>query len=62
LELDNFKCKKCGWTGNSDELNWDTVETCMGEDKIEICPECGSMEVFPDYSAKIPKTVCNSEN
>jgi len=46
LELENFQCKKCGWTGNSDEVNWDTVETCMGDDKIEICPVCGSMEVY----------------
>jgi len=47
MEAQKLQCKQCKWQGNSDELNWDTVETCMGEDKIEICPECGSMEVLP---------------
>ena len=43
-----FKCEQCQWQGNSDEVNWDTVETCMGTDKTEVCPKCGSLEVYPE--------------
>ncbi len=42
----NLKCRNCNWTGTSKEVLWDSVETCMGSDKIEICPKCGSMEVY----------------
>ncbi len=38
-------CKQCAWIGRHDEVDWDTVETCMGTDKIEVCPMCGSMEL-----------------
>lgn len=44
--LDLWICKTCNWNGTKDELEWDTVETCMGSDKIEICPNCSSMEVI----------------
>ena len=48
----NVECKQCNWHGRPDEVNWDTVETCMGTDKIEVFPKCGSMEVYalPDKS------------
>ena len=46
MEPDILKCKKCNWQGSQDEVGWDTVETCMGTDKIEICPVCGSTEVY----------------
>jgi NAD-dependent SIR2 family protein deacetylase len=38
-------CINCGWKGTSDQLECDTVETCMGPDQIEMCPECGSVEL-----------------
>jgi hypothetical protein len=44
-----IKCRKCNWQGSMEELEYDIVETCMGNDKIEICPQCGSMEVFNFY-------------
>jgi hypothetical protein len=37
-----YKCKGCEWTGNNNELEYDAVDTCFGEDTIEMCPECGS--------------------
>jgi len=42
----NYVCKKCGWKGFEEELEYDDVETCSGNDKIEMCPECGSYEVI----------------
>lgn len=38
-------CKQCAWKGLHDEVDWETVETCMGTDKIEVCPKCGSMKL-----------------
>jgi NAD-dependent SIR2 family protein deacetylase len=43
------KCNQCNWQGNEDNLEYDIVETCMGNDKIEICPQCRSMEVYIFY-------------
>jgi predicted RNA-binding Zn-ribbon protein involved in translation (DUF1610 family) len=43
---DKFKCKACGWQGSRNELEDEKVESCMGDDTIEACPECGSMNVF----------------
>lgn len=40
-----YKCKQCQWIGSSEELEFDKIETCMGEDDIEMCPKCGSYEV-----------------
>jgi len=42
-----LKCKQCNWQGGSEEVHWETVETCMATDKIEVCPRCGSLEVYP---------------
>lgn len=42
-----LKCKQCNWQGSSEEADWEVVESCSGTDKIEICPSCGSMEMYP---------------
>lgn len=42
-----LKCENCHWIGTKAEVGWDSVETCMGNDQIEVCPQCGSMEVYP---------------
>lgn len=42
---DNYRCLDCKWEGPESELDVDKVESCMGDDEIEICPECGSMNV-----------------
>lgn len=42
----NYTCNHCGWKGIEKELDYDTTDTCFGDDKIEICPSCGSMEVY----------------
>ncbi len=46
----NYKCKSCGWTGTEEELEYDDVESCMGNDKIEMCPQCGSLNVVISYT------------
>ncbi len=40
-----YQCKDCNWLGPEEELDWDEVETCMGFDKVDICPKCFSMNV-----------------
>ena len=40
-----YKCPVCQWQGTENELEYDDVGTCFGDDKVEICPKCGSMEV-----------------
>lgn len=40
-----YKCNNCEWKGSESELEHDTVDTCFGDDKIEMCPQCGSYEV-----------------
>ena len=42
---EKYRCKKCNWEGSSEELEYDSVDTCFGDDKIEMCPKCGSYEV-----------------
>jgi len=44
-----YSCQSCGWEGSLEELDTDTVETCMGSDTIETCPKCGS----PDIRIKV---------
>jgi len=53
METTFYKCNHCKWEGSSDDVIWDTVETCMGTDKIEVCPCCGSMEVFSLHEVNI---------
>lgn len=42
----NYMCNKCNWKGAGEELDFDSTDTCFGEDKIEVCPKCGSMEIY----------------
>ncbi len=44
-----FKCKKCGWQGTEDKLDSEIVDTCLGDDPVWICPECGSYEIVCTY-------------
>ena len=46
MESAILECKQCKWQGCPDEVKWETVETCMGTDEIEVCPICGSMEMY----------------
>ena len=46
MESTILKCKQCNWQGRPDEVDWEIVESCIGSDKIEVCPSCGSMEVY----------------
>ena len=41
-----YKCKNCNWSGQHNELEFDSVETCFGNDQIEMCPSCGSYEII----------------
>ena len=43
---ETYQCKECGWQGNADQLEYEKVESCMGDDQIEVCPKCGSMNVW----------------
>lgn len=43
--IDKFQCNNCQWKGVRTDLASDTVDTCFGDDEIEICPQCGSMDV-----------------
>lgn len=45
LKLNKYHCNICNWNGSEEELEWDEVDTCMGADKIEMCPLCGSLDV-----------------
>jgi len=47
METTILKCKQCNWQGSSEEVEWEVVESCSGSDKTEVCPSCGSMEVYP---------------
>ena len=47
MESTILKCKKCYWQGPAEEVDWEDVDTCSGSDKVEVCPSCGSMEVYP---------------
>ena len=40
-----YRCLTCGWIGLQNELEYDSIETCMGKDETEMCPICGSLEV-----------------
>ncbi len=47
----NYICKKCEWTGTHNQLEYDDVDTCGGNDKVEMCPSCGSYEVILDKNS-----------
>lgn len=44
MDTCKFKCLDCNWEGSN--IEFDEVETCMGTDKTEMCPECGSINVI----------------
>jgi len=46
----SYACPDCGWMGAQSDVEFDTVESCMGPDRIETCPQCGSMAVRRVYS------------
>jgi hypothetical protein len=46
----NYLCKNCEWTGSENEIEYETIEGCFGDDKLEICPRCGSEKVFVVFS------------
>jgi NAD-dependent SIR2 family protein deacetylase len=46
MDTNIFECKACKWQGTSDELDWEKVESCSGSDETEVCPSCGSLEVY----------------
>lgn len=45
-----YKCQQCLWQGVENQLCFDVVETCMGADKVEVCPLCGSLNIRFSYS------------
>ncbi|MBN2805301.1 MAG: hypothetical protein JXR22_01465 [Prolixibacteraceae bacterium] len=45
-----YQCLDCQWVGSEEALDIDKVESCLGDDELEICPECGSMNVIPKHS------------
>ena len=44
MNQDIYRCLDCKWQGT--DVDYDTVETCMGDDKTEMCPICGSLNVI----------------
>lgn len=50
-----FKCKICDWSGSHEELEVDSVETCFGNDQIDMCPSCGSYEIVKVEQERIPE-------
>lgn len=49
---ENYQCKECGWRGIAEQLEYEKVESCMGNDLIEVCPKCGSMNVW--HTVELP--------
>jgi len=41
-----WNCKDCKWRGFENQLDYEPVEGCVGSDKLEICPKCGSQKVY----------------
>lgn len=41
-----WNCKECKWEGYENELDYEQVDGCVGSDKLEVCPKCGSQRVF----------------
>lgn len=40
-----YKCNSCGWQGLESELGKEAFESCMGNNEIEVCSKCGSMDL-----------------
>ncbi len=47
-----YRCRKCKWEGEESELDYDVIDTCFGQDKTEMCPICGSVEI--NFISNIP--------
>lgn len=45
MKTEIYYCNDCGWKGLFDELEFDQMESCMGNVAIEVCPKCGSLDV-----------------
>jgi len=58
MESTILKCKQCNWQGSNEEVDWEVIESCSGTDKTEVCPSCGSMEVYP--VRKSEKSACQN--
>lgn len=43
--MQKYRCTDCQWQGEEDQLDCETVESCMGSDELEVCPQCGSMNI-----------------
>ena len=43
--IEEYKCNDCGWLGATAELEYEQVESCIGDVDVEVCPKCGSMDV-----------------
>ncbi|MBN1768844.1 MAG: hypothetical protein JXR50_07585 [Prolixibacteraceae bacterium] len=50
--MNQYRCKNCGWTGSEQELDFDNIESCAGNDTIEVCPKCGSMDIVSERCEK----------
>ncbi|MFB6318187.1 hypothetical protein [Saccharicrinis sp. FJH54] len=48
MEEKKFRCLDCGWEGV--DVEFDQIDTCMGADETEMCPECGSVNVVPFFT------------
>jgi Zn finger protein HypA/HybF involved in hydrogenase expression len=46
MEKLKYACKDCEWVGFEQSLDYEVIDGCFGEDKLEICPKCGSQNVF----------------
>jgi DNA-directed RNA polymerase subunit RPC12/RpoP len=43
-----YRCFDCGWEGEN--VEYDQIDTCMGADETEMCPECGGVNVMPVFT------------
>jgi len=50
--IKKYTCLACSWTGLENELEYDVLDTCFGDDKVEMCPQCGSYEIRPLLNEK----------
>lgn len=40
-----YKCLCCGWLGNEEMLGIDATNIKVTDDVLDICPQCGSMDI-----------------
>lgn len=51
VEPNFYLCATCKWEGIEKDLEFEITETCSGDDKIEICPNCGGMDIKLCFSS-----------